>query len=212
MIITYHGNQFYKLQFGDIVVAINPISKDSALKTSRFGADVCLTSVNHPDFNGQDQIGIGGKQPFVINSPGEYEIKGVFVKGLQSSSNYGGKEMINTIYTLNLDSINICFLGALDIKDISNETKEAIDEVDILFVPIGGNGVLDPHAAHKLAVSFEPKIIVPTGIDTKGAEKDALKIFCKESGDEQPKPVDKLTLKKKDLEGKEGEIVIFDVV
>src|SRR4051812_47482383 len=103
MVITHHGNQFFKLQFGDIVIAVNPISKDSTLKTSRFGADVCLISVNHPDFNGADQIGVGDKQPFVISGPGEYETKGIFIKAFQSESNYGGKPHINTIYTLSLD-------------------------------------------------------------------------------------------------------------
>jgi hypothetical protein len=210
MVITHHGNQFFKLQFGDITIAVNPISKDSKLKPSRFGADICLISVNHPDFNGAEQIGIGDKQPFVISGPGEYETKGIFIKAFASPSHYGGEDHVNTIYTLTLDNINMCFLGAIDAKDISAETKEAIDEVDMLFVPIGGNGVVDAHDAYKLAVQFEPKMIVPVGLDTPGAAKDALKIFCKEGGTTEPKPVDKLTLKKKDLEGKEGEIVIFD--
>jgi len=218
MVITHHGNQFFKLQFGDTIVVFNPISKsarmnrsdgDSKLKSSRFGADVCLISLNHPDFNGAEQIGIGDKQPLVITGPGEYEIKGVFIKGLPSKSSYDGGEKINTIYTLNLDNINVCFLGGLDTKDIGAETHEAIDEVDMLFVPIGGNGVLNPQDAYKLAVQFEPKVIIPMGYDTPGAMKDALKIFTKEGGDESTKPVDKLTIKKKDLEGKEGEIIIF---
>ncbi len=211
MVITHHGNQFFKLQFGDVCVALNPISKESKLKPSRFGADVCLISVNHPDFNGAEQIGIGDKQPLVVSGPGEYETKGIFIKGFASTSKYGGEPRVNTIYTLNLDSINICFFGALDSKDISNETKEAIDGVDILFVPIGGNGVLDPHDAYKLAVQYEPKIIIPVGIDSPGAMPDALKVFCKEGGVEQPKPIDKLTIKRKDLEGKEGEVVVFAV-
>lgn len=211
MVITHHGNQFFKLQFGDITIAVNPISKDSNLKTSRFGADVVLTSINHPDFNGIDQIGIGDKQPLVVSGPGEYEIKGVFIKAFQSTSEYGGGPHINTIYSLSLDNINMCFLGAINSKDVSNETTEAIDEVDILFVPIGGNGVLDPHDAYKLAVKFEPKMIVPVGLDTSGVVKDALKIFCKEGGTPEPKPIEKLTLKRKDLDGKEGEVVIFSV-
>ena len=211
MVITHHGNQFFKLQFGDVTIAVNPISKDSKLKTARFGADVVLISINHPDFNGSDQIGIGDKQPFVISGPGEYETKGIFIKAFSSTSHYGGKEYINTIYTLTLDNINMCFLGAIDTKDVSSETKEAIDEVDMLFVPIGGEGVLDPHDAYKLAVKFEPKMIVPVGIDGEASAKDALKIFCKEGGVEQPKAVDKLTLKKKDLDGKEGEVVVFSI-
>ncbi len=52
MIITYHGGEFFKVQFGDTVLAFNPISKDSKLKSSRFGADIALVSLNHPDMNG----------------------------------------------------------------------------------------------------------------------------------------------------------------
>jgi L-ascorbate metabolism protein UlaG (beta-lactamase superfamily) len=206
MVITHHGNQFFKLQFGDTTIAINPISKDSKLKTSRFGADICLISTNHEDFNGADQVSFGDKQAFVIGSPGEYEIKDVFIKGLQSHSSYDKEDKINTIYTLNLDAINICFLGALDTKDLPTDVTESIGEVDMLFVPIGGNGTLDAETAYKLAVKFEPKIIIPMGFENS---KDALKVFLKEGGEEGVKPVDKLTVKKKDLEGKEGDVVVF---
>ncbi len=206
MVITFHGNQFFKMTFGDTVLAFNPISKDSKLKSSRFGADVSLISINNPDFNGSDQLSFGEKQPFVISGPGEYEVKGVFIKGFPSTSTYGGEALINTVYTLALDSINICFLGALDSKEITPEIKGALDEVDILFIPIGGKGTLSAADAYKLAVQFEPKIIIPIGYDD---DKDALKTFLKEGGGEQSKPVDKLTLKRKDLEGKEGEIVIL---
>jgi L-ascorbate metabolism protein UlaG (beta-lactamase superfamily) len=207
MVITYHGNQCVKLQFGDTTIAVNPISKDSKLKSTRFGADICLVSLNSPDFNGSDQVSFGDRQPFVISGPGEYETKGIFIKGFPSHSSYGGEEKINTVYTLNLDSINICILGALDVAEIPSEAKESIEEVDILFVPIGGNGVLTPQDAYKLAVQLEPKAIIPVGFD---GDKEALKAFLKEGG-EDVKAVDKLTLKRKDLEGKEGEIMVLSV-
>lgn len=208
MVITHHGNQCYKLQFGDTTVAINPISKDSKMKAVRFGADVCLITTNHPDFNGADQVSFGDKKAFVISGPGEYETKGVFFKGFASRSMYGGKERINTVYTFQLDGLNVCFLGALDTTDLSADVKGALDEVDILFVPIGGEGTLQPQDAYKLAVQFEPKLIIPIGFE-ENAVKDALKIFMKESGDAAEKPVDKLTIKKKDLEGKDSEVVVL---
>jgi hypothetical protein len=208
MIITYFGAEFLKVQFGDITLAFNPISKDSKLKSSRFGADIVFVSAFHPDFNGIDQVTHGEKRPFVITGPGEYEIRGVFVKGLPSESKYGSKDLINTIYTVSLENMNICFLGAINTSELKNETVEALDEIDILFVPIGGEGVLDPAKAYKLAVSLEPKIIIPMHYGEVGA-KDALKAFLKEAG-ENPKPEAKLTLKKKDLEGKEGDIVVLE--
>jgi L-ascorbate metabolism protein UlaG (beta-lactamase superfamily) len=208
MIITYLGGAFVKVQFGDTILAFNPISKDSELKTSKFGADIVLSSINHSDMNGVDQVAFGDKKPFVISGPGEYEIKDVFIKGLPSQSDYDGEKRINTIYSVTLEGMNICFLGAISTPELPKETDEAIEEVDILFVPIGGGGVLEPSPAYKLAVSIEPKIIIPILYDdAKG--KDSLKAFLKEAG-ENPKPETKITLKKKDLEGKEAEVVVLE--
>ena len=208
MIITYLGGEFIKVQFGDTILAFNPVSKDSKLKTSKFGADIVLSSLNHPDMNGVDMVGFGDKKPFVITGPGEYEVKDVFIKGLPSESNYDKEKRINTIYTVTLEGMNICFMGAVDAVALPKDTEEAIDEVDILFVPIGGEGVLNPVSAYKAAVSIEPKIIIPMHYGDLGV-KDALKLFLKEAG-ENPRAEAKLTLKKKDLEGKEAEVVLLE--
>jgi L-ascorbate metabolism protein UlaG (beta-lactamase superfamily) len=214
MIITYLGGEFIKVQFGDTILAFNPISKDSSLKPAKFGADIVLSSLNNPDMNGVDQVTFGDKKPFAITGPGEYEVKGVFIKGLPSESNYdGGKvaskdKLINTIYTVSLEGMNICFLGAVNQVELPKETDEEIDGVDILFVPIGGTGVLEPAKAYKLAVSMEPRIIIPIHYGDIGG-KDSLKAFLKEAG-ENPSPTNKLTLKKKDLEGKDAEVVVLE--
>lgn len=211
MIITYHGVDFFKVSFGETTIAINPISKDSKLKSIKFGSDITLISLNSPDHNGSDVTSRGEKEPFVINGPGEYEVSGVFIKGFLSKSEYGGQEKINTIYTVNLEGMNLCFLGPLSDEKLSSETKAEIDGVDVLFVPIGGDGVLDPAVAHKLAVQFGPKIIIPSHFGDVG-DKNALKVFLKEAGEEGVKPVDKLTIKKKDLDDKEGDVVVLDAI
>ncbi len=211
MIITYQGLEFFKIQQGDTVLAFNPVSKDSKFKSSRFGADVVFVSANNPDMNGTEQMEFGEKKPLIISGPGEYETKGIFIKGFPSPTQYGttgGKEAINTVYFLTLDSMNICFLGAVDTTELSAEIMQAIDTVDILFVPIGGEGVLDSASASKLAVKLEPKIIIPMHYGDVG-KAGALKAFLKEESAEDTKPEEKLTIKKKDLEGKEGEIVIL---
>jgi hypothetical protein len=208
MVITFLGGEFVKIQFGDTILAFNPISKDSKLPTAKFGADIVLSSLNHPDMNGLDQVSFGDKKAFAVTGPGEYEVKGVFIKGLASESGYDGEKRINTMYTVALEGMNICYLGAVNQTELPKEADEAIDEVDILFVPIGGQGVLDPAAAYKLAVSISPKIIIPMHFGDLGS-KDALKAFLKEAG-ESPKPVNKLTLKKKDLEGKDAEVVVLE--
>src|SRR6185369_7067024 len=103
------------------------------------------------------------------------------------------------IYSLSVDGMNICFMGAIGNGTLKNETIEALDEIDILFVPIGGDGVLTPAEGYKLAVSLEPKLIIP--IHFEDGDKN-IKTFLKEGGSEKNDVLDKLTIKKKDLEGK----------
>ena len=212
MIITYHGGEFFKIISGDTTIAINPVSKDSKIKTTHFGADIVIISLNDKDFNGVEQLSRGEKEPFVISGPGEYEAKKVFVKGFQSVSEYKEQKRINTIYSIMLEGINLVFLGALSLKKLNNDTKEALGDIDILFTPIGGGGVLAASDARALSVELEPKIIIPMHygeIENSGKNK-ALEEFLKEDGAENGKPIDKFTIKKKELEGKEEEVVILN--
>src|SRR3989344_5133498 len=104
-----------------------------------------------------------------------------------------------------LEDISLCFLGAIDASNLTDYMKAFDGEVDVLFLPIGGSGVLNPEEAYKLAVSLEPKIIIPMHYGDM-AEKNSLKTFLKESGKENLKGIDKLTIKKKDLVDKQGEV------
>lgn len=208
MIITYFGKQFFKIGQGEMVLAFNPVSKNSKTGISaKFGADIGLVTTNHPDYNGIDQISHGDRVPFVISGPGDYEVKEIFIKGVMSEVLLGPKKYINTIYLLAVDNINIVFLGALGNPEIGKESREAIEEPDILFIPIGGNGMLDTKQSAKFASSLEPKMIIP--MDYTEA---TLKSFLKEIGEEKAEVVDKLTIKRKDLEGKEGEVVVLQAV
>ncbi len=215
MIITYHGVDFFKVSFGDTTIAVNPISKDSTHKSTRFGSDITLISLQSPEHNGADVTSRGEKESFAIRGPGEYEVGGVFIKGFQSKSKYalskGEDERLNTIYTIQLEGMTVAFLGALSDATLSDEAKEGIDGVDILVVPIGGAGVMDPAVAHKLAVQFGPKLIIPAHYADVGAA-DSLKKFLKEAGSESVKAIDKLTIKKKDLDGKEDDVVVLEAI
>ena len=211
MVITHHGGEFIKITQGESTLAFNPISKDSKLSGPKFGADIVLITTADKDFNGVDQVTRGDQDPFVIAGPGEYEVDKIFIKGFPSVSQYGGKERLNTIYTVVLEGMNICFLGALSGNNSGNNIDpkifEDVDGIDILFVPIGGEGVLTPAEAHRVGVKLEAHIIVPMHYDGIG-EKDALKTFLKEGGGSKEKPVEKLTLKKKDVEGRVGDIIV----
>lgn len=209
MVITHHGSQCFKVTFGDLTLVFDPISKSSSLPTVRFGADIALVSRNHPDMNGIEQVSSALKESFPITGPGEYEHSGVVIHGFPSKSKYGlakGQEAaVNTLYTVDLEDMHMVHLGALCEEDLPAEARESIDEIDVLFVPIGGNGTLGADKAYELAVSLEPKIIVPMGWSQN---KAALENFLKEAG-VVCEEVDKLTLKKKDLLGRDGSILVI---
>jgi L-ascorbate metabolism protein UlaG (beta-lactamase superfamily) len=208
MIITYFGKQFFKIQQGEMVLAFNPVSKSSKTGISaHFGADIALVTTNHPDYNGIEQLSHGEREPFVISGPGDYEIKEIFIKGVLSDTLITGKKYINTIYSFSVDSINVVFLGALANGDFSKEAREAIDGPDILFIPVGGSGMLDAKSSAKLASSLEPKLIIPMDYDEK-----TLKAFLQEMGEEKGEVIEKLTIKKKELEGKEGEVFVLKAI
>ncbi len=211
MVITHHGGQCFKVSFGDLTLVFDPVGRGGTLPTNRFGANIALVSRNHPNMNGVDEVAYGDKVPFAITGPGEYERAGVTIQGFLSKSSYGlakdQTEATNTIYTVELEDMTIVHLGALSDKDLPASAREGIDEVDVLFVPVGGDGVLTPAAAHELAVSLEPKIIVPMHYSGIGAPK-SLEAFVKAAGNGSEK-VDKLTLKRKDLIGKEGSIIVI---
>jgi L-ascorbate metabolism protein UlaG (beta-lactamase superfamily) len=196
---------------GDLTLVFDPVAKGASLPSVRFGADIALVSRDHPDMNGIEEVTYGEKKPFAITGPGEYERQGVVIQGFLSHSKYGlakgQEEAVNTIYSVELEDMTLVHLGALADAELSKEAREGIDEIDVLFVPVGGDGVLTPAKAHELAVSLEPKIIVPMHWDGMGAPK-SLEAFLKEAGNGGEK-MDKLTLKKKDLVGKDGSILVI---
>ncbi len=225
MILTFHEGACVRASAGDTTLVLGPVSKASKnFKAVNFGADVAFVSLNNPDMNGATEAGRGEKQPFVITGPGEYEVKEITASGFPSGSKYGaaqralpggggpssakaseGEARTNTIYSIHFDGLSVLYLGALSDLDLPTEVLE-MDEPDVLIVPIGGQGTLNPAEAAKLAVKLEAKIIIPILYDEK-----TLKQFLKESGAEGTKPVDKLTIKPRDVAGKENEVVVLAV-
>ncbi len=204
MILTFHEGASIRAQAGDTTIVFSPVSKKSKnFKPVNFGADVAFISLNDADMNGAEEAARGEKQPFVIFGPGEYEVKEITAAGFPSRSSYGGEDRTNTVYSLIFDDMHVMYLGALGSADLPKEVFE-MDSPDILIMPVGGEGTLNPAEAAKLAVKFEPKVIIPILYDDK-----TLKQFLKEAGDEGSKPVEKFTVKLRDLADKEGDVVVI---
>jgi L-ascorbate metabolism protein UlaG (beta-lactamase superfamily) len=205
MIITYHGKGHIKLVTGDTTISLGPVSKDSKKRQTKYGADVALLPINHPDYNGVENVTHGSKEPFVIKSAGEYEIAGVFINGFSEKITRDGNEYMTNSYVFNFDGIRVVYLGQIQ-DQLKPEHKEIIDEVDVLFVPVGGDGEsLNAYDAAKLATGLEPKIVIPIDHNEK-----TLPIFMKEMGAEGVQAIDKLTIKKKDILEKQGEVVLLE--
>ncbi len=204
MILTFHEGACIRASAGDTTVVFGPISKSSKnFKPTNFGADVAFISVNHPDMNGAEEAARGERQPFIISGPGEYEVKDMTIAGFPAGSMYGGEGRINTVYSVHFDGMSLLYLGALGDLDLPKEVLE-MDSPDVLIVPIGGAGALSASEAQKLGVKLEAKLIIPILYDEK-----SLKQFLKEAGEEGTKPVEKLTIKPRDLTGKENEVVVL---
>jgi len=197
MVITYYGAACFKVQSGETVFVFNPPSKNSEFKSPRFQANFVLISKNHKDFNGAENIGSKeeSKDVFVINGPGEYEVGGVYIKGI-FSSNYG-----NTIYTVSLEDINLCHLGFIDYKDLTPEIKEEIGETDVLFFPLVEN---NGDNAGKIITYIGTRIACPFYF-----KESELKKSLKEFGESSLEKMERLTIKKKDLGAEKTKIVVL---
>jgi L-ascorbate metabolism protein UlaG (beta-lactamase superfamily) len=204
MILTFHEGACVRAQAGDTTVVFGPVSKKSKnFKPVNFGADVAFVSLNHPDMNGAEDAARGDKQPFVVFGPGEYEVKDITASGFASGSQYGGAPLTNTVYSVHFDGLSVLYLGALVETDMPKEVLE-MDAPDVLIIPVGGQGTLNAADAEKLAVKLEAKIVIPVLHDDK-----SLKQFLKEASSEGVKPTDKLTIKPRDVAGKQGEVVVL---
>lgn len=203
MVITYYGGLCLKIQSGETVLAFDPPSKESKLKSPRFQTNVVLVNLNHKDCNGYENMSgkIEGKEPVLISGPGEYETGGTYIGGVAQG--------INTIYTLTLEDIKICHLGAFQGSEVTAEIKGQVGVVDVLFVPVGGESELSPEDAVKVASKFEAKVIIPLYYFSEG-KQEMLHKFIKEIGKEGAKPEEKLTIKKKDIIEKEDEVTVLN--
>ncbi len=205
MIVSYLGKQHVKIQQGDLVISVNPPSKESSFYgNGKFGADIVLVSTPHKDFNGINEASFGDRVPFVVSGPGEYEIKGVEITGAYSETVLDGKSFANTSYRINVEGITVVILGPMSKDSFSSAVKEAIGETHILILPLSGGEDFGVPEAEKIVVSLEPSIIIP--VDYK---EQALSSFIKSSGSPSQK-MEKLTVKKKDVLEKNGSIIVLE--
>jgi len=188
-------------------IVIDPFS-DIGLKIPNFEADILLLTHQHQDHNNAKAV---RGNPFLIEGPGEYEIKKVFIKGVHSfHDDKEGKERgDNTIYTIEAEDMKFCHLGDLGQKELTDEQLENIGTIDILMIPVGGIYTIDATQALKIISQIEPKIVIPMHyyLPKLKFKLDDLSKFIKSIGKNSIEPEDKLTVKASTLP-KEGQMEI----
>jgi len=200
MVITWYGHSCFKIQAGETVLAIDPFDKSTGLTPPRFRADILAITHDHYDHNNKASI---NGEPFLIDGPGEYEIKGLEILGVESfhDDEEGAKRGKNTIYKIKMDEIRVCHLGDLGQEKLTDRQLQALGEIDILMVPVGGKYTIGAAEAIAVINQIEPRIVIPMHYKIPGLKIDVagLPEFLKEFGSKETKPEEKLTLKKKDL-------------
>lgn len=134
--------------------------------------------------------------PFFVEWPGEYEIKGVFIQGIEARK--------STIYTIEAEEIKILYLGDFSQKELSSEQLEKLNSIDVLIIPVGKD--FSPKKIQNIISQIEPKVVI--GAES-GEEKSSIKLeeFLKAMGAKEVEKRKKVVLKKKDL--KEEGIEVF---
>lgn len=126
---------------------------------------------------------------FVVGNPGEYELGNIMVQGFSVKSHLDHENDKNgVIYKLVIDRTSIVILGHVDPLSVEG-LLEDIGIVDVLFLPVGGNGyTLNSHDALKLAHKIDPRIIVPTHYHDKELKyevaQEPVEAFLKELNQE----------------------------
>jgi L-ascorbate metabolism protein UlaG (beta-lactamase superfamily) len=215
MNIFWHGQSFFELvaniEKEQVKIAIDPFSKDLGLKVPNTEANILLISHDHFDHNNKEAI---SGNYFLIDQPGEYEVKGVYVKAIPSfHDNQKGKERgENLIFLIEAEELRICHLGDIGQKELENGQLEEIGEVDVLMIPVGGTYTISFKEAIKIMSQIEPKITIPMhfALPKLKVKLDPVEKFLKSLGIKSLKPEKKLSVKKESLSPEEAKIVLLE--
>jgi len=217
MIINWYGQSCFQIvsnqeKNNHVSIVVDPFDENIGLKLPRkLEADILLVTHEHPDHSNIKKV---SGSPFLITGPGEYEIKGVYIKGLSAyhDDSRGKEKGGTTIYTIESEEIKLCHLGDLGQKELTSEQLEEIGDIDILMVPIGGIYTIDSQKAINIMAQIEPKITLPMHYKIPGLKikLDGLDKFLKSLGIKSLQPLPKLSIKKKDISAEEAKIVVLE--
>ena len=182
MDITWYGHACFRLSERGVVIVTDPPSDDLGYARPRIRADVVTISHDHPGHN--NRTGFRGGPRF-FEGPGEYEVKGVFITGIATfhDSRGGSVRGPNVVFLFDFDGVTVCHLG--DLGHVPTQAQvEALSDVDVLLIPVGGVHTVDAPKAAEVISLIEPRLVVPMHYKTpvEQARLQTVDKFIKEMG------------------------------
>lgn len=198
MNIYWLGENSVKIEGKSATVVVDPFSSKVG-KMPKTGAGIVLLSRPFTD----KDMSFAKQNAFVVDTPGEYESSDVFMHAALAD------EQGELAYRFTIDDVSFGYTG--NASSVSTETSNLLEGVDILIIPAGGDGALNPEAAAKAANVIEARVVIPVHLKTKGATKRASGAdFAKELGVPAEAAEAKLVIKKKDLPSEDTRLVLLE--
>ncbi len=153
----------------------------------------------------------------VIDGPGEYEVSGVNLQGIRIRGFMDEPDQKNaTLYKLLIDDMRILITGHI-FPELSDNELETIGTIDILCIPVGGNGyTMDSVGALGLIKKIEPKLVIPTHYAFKSLHypvpQQSLDDVLKNLAMEPKETIQRLKIKPNDLLTDITQLIILEPV
>ena len=181
MELVWYGLSCFRItERGLATVVTDPFGEEVGLTPPKLKADI-LTISHHASGHSNSAIVTGPQH--ILQSPGEFEIGGVFVTGIPTFD----KDRRNVIFIFGFDGLTIAHMG--DLAKVPTQTQiEAMGSVNVLLLPVGGGNGLNAVQAAELVSLVEPNIVVPMHYKTNDLTLplDSLERFLKEMGVTNP--------------------------
>jgi L-ascorbate metabolism protein UlaG (beta-lactamase superfamily) len=207
--IQWLGHACFRIRTKDGFIVIDPFGKELGYTIGRPNANILLITHEHANHN---QRAVVTGVSFCVDGPGEYEVAGVFVTGVQTyhDSENGKRRGKNIAYIIEADDLVLCHLGDLGHVPTPAQVEE-MNIVDILLVPVGGHTTLGAAQAAETVRLLEPKIVIPMHYWTEAAplELDKVDRFLRELGSKPGSPQPKLSVNRNSLPT-EPEVVLLE--
>jgi L-ascorbate metabolism protein UlaG (beta-lactamase superfamily) len=212
MEITWYGHSCFRLtERGLATVVTDPFdSREVGYEPLKVQGDIVTVSHDSPSHSFVQAV---KGDPRQITGPGEYEIGGVFITGIQTNGHIkkDDDEPRNTLYVFDYNGLTIVHLG--DLSRVPSQTDvEALGPVTIALVPVGGGGGLNAAKAAEVINLLEPNIVIPMHYETPAStvKLDPLSKFLKEMGLPQPETSPSLKLNNAKSLAEETHVVVLD--